>query len=121
MKLTARGGHLLRSKSIFRRGRRSPQLMRDALGSRGRHMKLLATLVLLTAPFCACSNPREHADPLRLDGRRLQVGIDSFIVYLLRGSDTTRIGQVSDELRSDGDRLIRLYRQDDRIFGVMTD
>lgn len=48
-----------------------------------------------------------------VDGRRLQLATDSFRVYHVEGADTTKAGFVTDRLRADGDRLIRIYRQTD--------
>ena len=42
-------------------------------------------------------------------------------MYIIRGSDTTQTGTLIDELRSQGNRLIRIYSQTDRVLGAQLD
>ena len=55
-----------------------------------------------------------------VDGRRLRIATDSFTFSLVKGADTTKTGTVSDQVRLDGDRLIRVYRHVDTA-GVFID
>lgn len=59
------------------------------------------------------------------DGRRLQPGLDSLAIYLIRGNDTARTGVVWDELavqQRDGDSvLIRFYHSVDEVLGQRVD
>lgn len=56
-----------------------------------------------------------------LNGHELRLGTDSFAVYLIRGTDTTRTGWVIDALTSDGSRLTRVYTAVDRVLGSRLD
>lgn len=59
------------------------------------------------------------------DGTRLPLDRDSLVIFLIRGSDTTRTGGISDELRqvTDGgvEALQRIYRSNDRLLGRRLD
>jgi hypothetical protein len=68
-----------------------------------------------------CSHLYAQERPLRPDGRRLTLGVDSLAVYLIRGPDTTRIGMIVDDLRQVETRLIRIYRSTDAVLGSRLD
>ena len=55
------------------------------------------------------------------DGRRLPLETDTFTAYLVRGSDTTRVGFAIDQLEAQGGRLIRVYRSEDQVVGKLLD
>jgi hypothetical protein len=59
--------------------------------------------------------------PLRLDGRRLPLQVDTYAVYVIRGRDTSRSGILVDALMTDSVRLVRVYDQRDLILGRQTD
>jgi hypothetical protein len=53
-----------------------------------------------------------HARRPQVDGRRLRLTTDSFVMYLVKGSDTSRMGLASDELRVDGEWLVRVFQDE---------
>lgn len=64
-------------------------------------------LILLAAALALADTA--HAQ-LELDGARIRPGTDSMVMYLVTGGDTTRAGEISDEIamtREGGTRAIR--------------
>lgn len=78
-------------------------------------------VVAVLCPLASLTAQARGARLPRLDGRRLPLQVDTFAVFLVRGSDTTRTGSVVDEVRADQGRLMRIYTASDRVLGEMLD
>jgi len=74
-------------------------------------------LLALCCPIGAAAQTAE----LRLDGRRLPLQVDTYAVYVIRGSDTARTGILFDALLTDSVRLVRVYDQRDLVLGRQVD
>jgi hypothetical protein len=83
----------------------------------------LQTLAVLIAAICVLVP--HHAlgqdAPVRPNGHLLPLQVDTFAIYTIRGSDTTRTGVLIDALQSTDGRLVRTYRQIDRMVGPQLD
>ena len=81
--------------------------------------RLLSWVLAVMLPLSA------RAQQTTSDGTRLPLGRDSLVIFLIRGSDTTRTGGISDELRqvADGgvEAVERIYRSNDRLLGRRLD
>ena len=69
---------------------------------------VVSVLLAVAGPLTAQEMPR-------LDARLLPQSPETLAVYLLRGRDTIRTGTLVDELRISGNRITRIYAEDDQI------
>jgi hypothetical protein len=80
-------------------------------------------LLLLMAASSALAQQRSRA--LQLDAGRLLPGMDSFAVYVIRGTDTLRTGTIWDQIEivneAGRSRLHRVYQSQDRVLGERLD
>jgi hypothetical protein len=78
---------------------------------------LCAALSLLTGAKPAIA---QRGTP-HLDGRRLPLQVDTFAISVIQGKDTVQTGTLVDALRADGNHLMRIYNQNDRVLGPHLD
>ena len=86
------------------------------------HSRFAAAVLVLAVSTRAATAQSAAPDP---DARRLQPGVDSLAVFLVRGTDTTRTGTLRDELTvitaGGAPALRRVYVTMDQVLGTRVD
>jgi hypothetical protein len=86
-----------------------------------RYHRLACSLSLLALPVVSATGQTPTAAANTVDGRRLRTGSDTLAIYLIKGTDTVPTGTVIDQLRVDGEQLIRVYSSTDQVLGNRLD
>lgn len=80
-------------------------------------MATISSVILAAARLGGQAAPSDRI----LHPRLLRIGVDSFSVFSIRGTDTALIGWARDELQMHGERLSRIYTEVDKVFGTWSD